>query len=355
MKITNRKYEHLKIATNYPLQDSYTGFEDVLLVHEALSNFNFSDVDTSVFFIKEKISMPLLISSMTGGFKEAEKVNRRLAEVAQKNLIPIGVGSVRAAIEEKKFIKSYSIVREIASDVPVISNIGIQQLVEGGVDLAEKAVELVDADALAIHLNKLQELVMPEGEPNQSGAVEVLKDTIRKLKVKVIIKETGCGISKEVALLASHLKINYIDVGGYGGTNFAIIEGIRAKNIKNIEKLELSKKFSFWGIPTAISILEAKSVGGDFEIIASGGIRSGIEVAKSIVLGSCCAGVARPFLEAAIKGPKFLEKTINRFSKELMATMFLVGARNVEELKTKPYVLTGIVKDWVIQRKLAQS
>ncbi|MGB9894918.1 MAG: type 2 isopentenyl-diphosphate Delta-isomerase [Thermoproteota archaeon] len=354
MKIYNRKYEHLKIATKYPEQDSYTGFEDVLLVHEALSNFNFSDIDTSIFFIKENISMPLLISSMTGGFKEAEKVNRRLAEAAQKNLIPIGVGSIRAAIEEKKFIKSYSIVREVAPDVPVISNIGIQQLVEGGVNLAEEAVELIDADALAIHLNKLQELIMPEGEPNQSGAIEVLREVVRKLKVKVIMKETGCGISKEVASLASHLKINYIDVGGSGGTNFAVIEGIRAKKIRDVEKLELSKKFSSWGIPTAISILEAKSVEG-VEVIASGGIRSGLEVAKSIVLGSCCAGVARPFLEAAIKGPKFLEKTINRFNKELMATMFLVGARSIEELKTKPYVLTGTVRDWVIQRKLAQS
>jgi isopentenyl-diphosphate delta-isomerase len=354
MKISNRKYEHLKIATKYPKQDSYTGFEDVLLVHEALSNFNFSDVDTSIFFIKENISMPLLISSMTGGFKEAEKVNRRLAEAAQRNLIPIGVGSIRAAIEEKKFIKSYSIVREVAPDVPVISNIGIQQLVKGGVSLAEEAVELINADALAIHLNKLQELIMPEGEPNQSGAVEVLREVIRKLKVKVIIKETGCGISKEVALLASHLKINYVDVGGSGGTNFAVIEGIRAKKIRDVEKLELSKKFSSWGIPTAISVLEAKSVGG-IEVIASGGIRNGLEVAKSIVLGSCCAGVARPFLEAAIKGPKFLEKTINRFKNELTATMFLVGARSVEELKTKPYVLTGIVRDWVIQRKLNQS
>lgn len=354
MKISNRKYEHLKIATKYPKQDSYTGFEDVLLVHEALSNFNFSDVDTSIFFIKENISMPLLISSMTGGFKEAEKVNRRLAEAAQRNLIPIGVGSIRAAIEEKKFIKSYSIVREVAPDVPVISNIGIQQLVKGGVSLAEEAVELINADALAIHLNKLQELIMPEGEPNQSGAVEVLREVIRKLKVKVIIKETGCGISKEVALLASHLKINYVDVGGSGGTNFAVIEGIRAKKIRDVEKLELSKKFSSWGIPTAISVLEAKSVGG-IEVIASGGIRNGLEVAKSIVLGSCCAGVARPFLEAAIKGPKFLEKTINRFKNELTATMFLVGARSVEELKTKPYVLTGTVRDWVIQRKLNQS
>ncbi|NHV06774.1 MAG: type 2 isopentenyl-diphosphate Delta-isomerase [Thaumarchaeota archaeon] len=354
MKISNRKYEHLKIATKYPKQDSYTGFEDVLLVHEALSNFNFSDVDTSIFFIKENISMPLLISSMTGGFKEAEKVNRRLAEAAQRNLIPIGVGSIRAAIEEKKFIKSYSIVREVAPDVPVISNIGIQQLVKGGVSLAEEAVELINADALAIHLNKLQELIMPEGEPNQSGAVEVLREVIRKLKVKVIIKETGCGISKEVALLASHLKINYVDVGGSGGTNFAVIEGIRAKKIRDVEKLELSKKFSSWGIPTAISVLEAKSVGG-IEVIASGGIRNGLEVAKSIVLGSCCAGVARPLLEAAIKGPKFLEKTINRFKNELTATMFLVGARSVEELKTKPYVLTGTVRDWVIQRKLTQS
>jgi isopentenyl-diphosphate delta-isomerase len=354
MKISNRKYEHLKIATKYPKQDSYTGFEDVLLVHEALSNFNFSDVDTSIFFIKENISMPLLISSMTGGFKEAEKVNRRLAEAAQRNLIPIGVGSIRAAIEEKKFIKSYSIVREVAPDVPVISNIGIQQLVKGGVSLAEEAVELINADALAIHLNKLQELIMPEGEPNQSGAVEVLREVIRKLKVKVIIKETGCGISKEIALLASHLKINYVDVGGSGGTNFAVIEGIRAKKIRDVEKLELSKKFSSWGIPTAISVLEAKSVGG-IEVIASGGIRNGLEVAKSIILGSCCAGVARPFLEAAIKGPKFLEKTINRFKNELTATMFLVGARSVEELKTKPYVLTGTVRDWVIQRKLTQS
>lgn len=354
MRISNRKCEHLKIAAKYPEQDSYTGFEDVLLIHEALSNFNLSDVDTSTFFIKKNISMPLLISSMTGGFKEAEKINRRLAEAAQKNLIPIGVGSVRAAIEEKKFVKSYSVVREVAPDVPVISNIGIQQLIEGGVSLAEKAVELINADALAIHLNKLQELIMPEGEPNQSGAIDVLKEVIRKLKVKVIIKETGCGISKEVASLASRLKISYVDVGGSGGTSFAVIEGIRAKKIRALEKLELSKKFSFWGIPTAISILEAKSVEG-IEVIASGGIRSGLEVAKSIVLGSCCAGVARPFLEASIRGPKFLEKTISKFNKELVTTMFLVGASNIEELKTKPYVLTGTVKDWVVQRKLAQN
>lgn len=354
MKTSTRKHQHLKIAASYPEQDFYNGFEDVLLIHEALSNFNFSDVDTSVSFIGKSVSMPLLISSMTGGFKEAEKINKRLAEVAQKNLIPIGVGSIRAAIEEKKFIKSYSIVREIASDVPVISNIGIQQLLEGGVALAEKAVEIISADALAIHLNKLQELIMPEGEPNQSGALNVLEEVARKLKVKIILKETGCGMSRETALLAKRLNISCLDVAGSGGTSFAIIEGIRAKEAREVEKLELSKKFAFWGIPTAISILEAKSVGG-VEVIASGGIRNGLEVAKSLVLGSCCAGVARPFLEAAIKGPRFLEKTTALFSKELRAAMFLVGAKNIGELKAKTYVLTGLVKDWAIQRKLTQS
>lgn len=351
-RISNRKYEHVRIALEYPsCEHGYSGFEDVLLIHEAISNLNFSEIDTSLNFLGREISMPILISSMTGGYKGAEKINKRLAMVAQKNLIPIGVGSIRAGIEDRKLLKSYLVVREIAQDVPVISNIGIQQIIKDGVGIAEEAVEVLNADALAVHLNKLQELIMPEGEPVQKDSLKVLEEVVRKVKVKVIIKETGSGISREVANVVKNTGIEYIDVGGAGGTSFAIIEGIRARKAKDYIKYELSKLFSSWGLPTALSILEVRSVGG-INIIASGGIRSGLDVAKSIVLGSCCAGIARPFLVAAAKGQETLEKLLNQYREELKATMFLVGASSIPELKLKKFVLKGFARDWAYQRKL---
>jgi len=352
--LERRKEDHVRIAleSGPDLESPAGNFNQVHLIHEPLSDLNLEDLDLRAKFLGREISLPLIISCMTGGFGAALDMNRELALAAQSERIPIGVGSVRAGLADPSLARTFYVVRELAPSVPVISNLGAQQLAQGGVEIARKAVELVGADALAIHFNKLQEAIMPEGETRMRGVGSAVRRVVRDLGVPCVAKETGAGISKEAARLFRDMGFEFIDVAGYGGTSFAAIETRRAMEAKDKEKESIGRLFLDWGIPTAASLIEVASVRG-VKVIASGGIRSGLDAAKAIALGADHVAVARPILERVARGgSQSAVEWIRGFARELRVAMFLAGAHDLAALRRKPVVVTGWLRSWAESRGL---
>ncbi|MEM3506524.1 MAG: type 2 isopentenyl-diphosphate Delta-isomerase [Candidatus Bathyarchaeia archaeon] len=345
-----RKLDHITICLKEFVESKVsTGFDDIIFIHKALPEINKDEINLKTNFFSHELKAPILIESMTGGTKEALKINSILASLAEKFGLAIGIGSQRAAIENPKLVYTYKVVREKAPKAFIIANIGCSQILnENGVELAKIACEMIDANALTIHLNPLQESIQKEGETNFKGVLERIKEIAYSLDLPVIVKETGAGISYEVAKALESSKVSAIDISGLGGTSWAAVEYYRAKKSKDKVRECLGKSFWDWGIPTAISLIEVvNSV--KIPVIASGGIRNGIHVAKSIALGAIASGIALPFLKL-INSKKELEKKIITIVEELKLTMFLVGALNLEDLKKVPLIITGKVKEWAIQR-----
>jgi len=348
---SDRKLDHVRICLSRDVQARQisAGFGDVILVHRALSDLNLDDVDISGKFLGHEISSPLIISSMTGGTEKAESINRILAEVAEEMMLPISVGSMRAAIEDSNLERTFKVVREYCSRTMVIANIGAVQLVEHGPSYGIKAVEMIDADALAVHLNKLQEGVMIGGDTAFNGVSNALAELTEKLDVPVIVKETGAGISLEDARALRSIGIECVDVAGAGGTSFAGVEYFRAVEQGSLKGQKLSLDFWDWGIPTVVSLVEV-CTNFDLEIICSGGVRSGIDAAKALALGATCVGVALPLLRKTQSGLEAVKEWINFFNDELKLSMFLSGASSLKEIRNCPVVFTGNVRDWLISR-----
>ncbi len=339
--LTNRrKVEHIEIALSddIDLSNSCRWFDFVKLIHNALPDSSFEETNLNWSFLGYELEAPLLIEGMTGGHEASLKINEALARAAQSERVAIGVGSQRAALKDYSVVKTYKIVREIARDVPVIANLGISHILgDEGVDNAKAAVDMIDADAIAIHLNPLQELIQPEGDRDFSDSLISLRDLVRELDVPVLVKEVGSGISYELALTLRKIGIEYIDVAGQGGTNWALIEGKRASS-DSIER-EASIRFSEWGIPTPISIIEASSSG--LTVIGSGGVRSGLDAAKCIALGANAAGAARPFFKAAVEsGAEGVSRKIRSFKFEMKLATFLTGSSTPDQLRLRrAYIL----------------
>ena len=328
-----RKIDHLKFATSVLSQVGNPGFDRYRFVHNALPEINFDKVDPSTVFLNKKVDYPFFISCMTGGIIQGEKINRNLAMAAQKYKIPMGVGSQRAAIENPNLRKLFQ-VRKYAPDVPIIANVGLVQLNYGfSLKHFQETVRMIEADALAVHLNPIQEVIQPEGDRNFSSLLPKLAKIVAKLKVPVIVKEVGFGLSDTVVKRLYSIGIKIFDTAGWGGTNWAFIEGMRGK-----ADIELGKLFSNWGIPTTDSILQtakfkAEVKDTDIVILGSGGVRTEVDIAKTLALGADLAGIAMPFTKAAIKSQEEVEKLITRLASELRVSMFGVGAKNLEELK----------------------
>ncbi len=332
-----------------------TWFEDVYLIHNAISEVTFDDINLEVSFLGHKLKAPLLIAGMTGGHDFSLKINSALAEAAEKLGIAIGVGSQRAAIENPKLRYTYSIVREKAPTAFVIANIGAAQVARylKYEDLQE-VISMIDANALAVHLNLLHEILQPEGQPNFKGLLTRLQEIKSLLKVPLIIKETGSGISKEVAHTLSNV-VDAIDVGGAGGTNWALVEYERAKRQEKYSLMRLSKLLLAWGIPTAISICEVRATLPNMPLIATGGIRTGLDIAKAIALGADLVGIALPLLRAAYsEGKEGVIKTLEQMIFELKAIMVLVGASTIEELKRVPIMFSHRFIEWLKYRELEE-
>ncbi|MGQ9514076.1 MAG: type 2 isopentenyl-diphosphate Delta-isomerase [Thermoproteota archaeon] len=348
---SDRKLDHVRICLSRDVQARQVsaGFGDVLLVHRALSDLNLDDVNISGKFLGHKVSSPLIISSMTGGTEKAESINRILAEVAEEMMLPISVGSMRAAIEESDLERTFRVVRKYCSKTMVIANIGAVQLVEHGPSYGLKAVEMVEADALAVHLNKLQEGVMVGGDTAFKGVPNALARLAEKLDVPIIVKETGAGISSEDARALRSLGIKCIDVAGSGGTSFAGVEYFRAFEQGSSKGQKLSLDFWDWGIPTVASLVEV-CTNFDLEVVCSGGVRSGIDAAKALALGATCVGVALPLLRKTQAGIEAVKEWIDLFNDELRLSMFLSGASSLEEMRSCPIIFMGTMRNWLLSR-----
>ncbi len=345
MKTKQRKLDHIRICLEEDVESRVgSGFEDITLIHRALPEIDFSKIDTNVEFLGKKLKYPIVIAAMTGGHEEAYEINKNLAIAAQKLGIAIGVGSQRAAIEDEKLAYTYSVVREQAPDAFVIANLGVVQFCKGyGVKEAEKAIEMVEADALALHLNALQEAVQKEGDLNFEGCLKAIEKLSSELSVPVIVKETGAGIAREEAKKIAEAGASAIDVGGLGGTSFSAVESYRQGNH--------AETFWDWGIPTAISVMECSSL--SIPIIATGGIRSGIDCAKAIALGASLCGIALPLLKPATKSAKAVEEKLIQIVGELKTAMFLTGSADLNALKKAELVITGKTREWIQQREKA--
>ena len=287
---------------------------------------------------------------MTGGTAEATKINAALAEAVEKLHLGMGVGSQRAAIEDPALAKTFAVARKKAPTAFLIANIGGVQLVHGyGLKEVRKAVEMIEADAVAVHLNALQEAVQPEGQTNFKGVLAKIAEIAGELEVPVIVKETGAGIAAEDARKLEQAGVKGIDVGGVGGTSFAAVEFFRVKAQENSVQRFLGDAFWDWGIPTAVSIVETtQSV--KIPVIASGGVRSGTDIAKALALNATLTSIAQPALQAAVKSARDTETLLTCLIEELRNAMFLVGAEKVEHLTKVPVVLTGKTREWLEAR-----
>lgn len=332
-----RKGDHLRILLNEPTDfiELTNGFEKYHFVHQALPEIDLAGIDLSITLLGKKLSAPIVISSMVGGIQSARRINSNLAEAAQKLGLAMGVGSQRCLIEDPETIETYRI-RDIAPDILLFANLGAVQLNYGfGVEQCLKAVRSIEADALILHLNPLQEALQLEGNTRFSGLLIKIKSICSALPVPVIIKEVGMGISEEIAKKISETGAACIDVAGAGGTCWSEIERMRATNkISN----NIAQAFSCWGIPTADSLVMAKKGAPGMTIFASGGIRNGIDAAKAIALGADVVGIASPLLKAADVSSQNVEEYLQEIIETMRIAMFCISTDSIDKLKNSTFL-----------------
>ncbi|XZN90265.1 MAG: type 2 isopentenyl-diphosphate Delta-isomerase [Microcoleus sp.] len=330
--IETRKADHLRLCIEEDVQfrETTSGFECYRFTHCCLPELDRTEIDLTSTFLGKKLAAPLLISSMTGGTELAQTINYRLADVAQKYKIAMGVGSQRIAIENPQLADTFA-VRRRAPDILLFANIGAVQLnYNYGLAQCQKIVDLLEADALILHLNPLQECVQTEGDTNFKGLLDKIAKLCEKLPVPVIAKEVGNGISGKMAKKLLAAGVSAIDIAGAGGTSWAKIEGERARDGK---QRRLGTTFADWGIPTAECIVSTRAAAPDVPLIASGGLQHGLDAAKAIALGADMAGLARAFLQAAAESESALELLVEVLIAEIATVMFCTGCANLDELK----------------------
>ncbi len=349
-----RKLDHIKICLDKDIQTKKSaGFEDIDFVHCAIPESDLVNIKTNSKLFGHEFAAPIIISAMTGGHPVAEKINKTLAIAAQEIGVGLGLGSQRAALENPQLEITYSIARKYAPDAFLIGNIGAPQLADGTIRAkeAKKVIEMIDGNALAIHLNALQEAIQPEGDSNYLGVIQAINKLADELDVPIIAKETGAGISGETANLLEKAGVAGIDIQGVGGTSFSAVEVYRAEE-QGLERLKrLGTLFWDWGLPTVVSTVEVVHATSQVEIIASGGLRNGLDIAKAIALGADGIGIATPLLKPAFSGDvEAVKSVIDSIIAELKCAMFLTGARTIEDLKKVPIIISGNSANWLTLR-----
>jgi isopentenyl-diphosphate Delta-isomerase len=326
----SRKQEHIQINLEQDVTSSiHSGLDRYRFIHQALPECNFTDIDLSQRIFNKIIQSPILISSMTGGTQEAQQINQNLAIAAQQSGIPMGLGSQRAAIEDPTLAKTF-IVRNVAPDILLFANLGAVQLnYRYGINECIQAVRMVDADALILHLNPLQEALQPEGDTNFHGLLRKIEAVVKAIRMPVIVKEVGWGISSQSAKMLEEVGVAAIDVAGAGGTSWSQVEMFR---MQDAVRARVAGAFRGWGIPTADSILMVKSAAPGMPIFASGGLRDGMDIAKAITMGARLGGMAGPFLKAAVQSSDKVLELIQETSLIIQIAMFNVGVTSVEML-----------------------
>jgi isopentenyl-diphosphate Delta-isomerase len=335
----SRKADHLRVCLEEDVQCRVTsGLDRYRFTHTCLPELDYDEIDLKTQFLGKALGAPLLISSMTGGTDLARTINQRLAVVAQKYRLAMGVGSQRVAIENPLVADSFA-MRRLAPDALLLANIGAVQLnYTYGLDQCLKAVDLLEADALILHLNAVQEAVQTRGDKNFKGLFEKIGQLCAQLSVPVIAKEVGNGISGVMAKRLIEVGVSAIDVAGAGGTSWAKVEAGRAKDP---QQRRLGETFADWGIPTADCLVQVREVSPTIPLIASGGLRTGLDVAKTIGLGADLAGMALPFLNAANESEAALHELVGILQAELTTAMFCTGSANLMALR-QPGVLRMI-------------
>jgi len=345
-QMKERKADHIEIALTKNVSPDYCYWDDVKLIHEALPEIDMKDVDMTTNILGRKLDFPFIVTAITGGFSGAKKINANIAKACSELGIGMGVGSQRAAIENIDK-ESYAVIKDY--DIPlVIGNVGAPQLVQQKkkkkftAEDVDAAAELIGADAMAVHLNFLQEVVQPEGDTNAKGCYDAIRDLAKDRAI--IVKETGAGISEKTAERLRGIGIRAIDVAGMGGTSFSAVELYRAENANDAVRAELGKTFFDWGIPTPVSVLQA-DVG--LPIIASGGITNGLHAAKAIAIGACCAGGANIVLKEATESAKAVKEKLITIREEIRAAMLLTGSPNINGLSLAEYIIIGKTREWM--------
>ena len=330
-----RKSDHIRINLQEDVDFKHVspGFARYRFLHRALPDLNLEDIDTSTELLGKRLAIPLLIASMTGGTPRARGINRRLAEAAQAANVGMGIGSQRAAIENPRLAGTYR-VRDVAPDILLMANLGAVQLNYGyGIDECRRAVEMIEADALILHLNPLQEALQPGGNTHFAGLLARIEAICRLLEVPVIAKEVGSGISEQTARQLVDAGVAIVDVAGAGGTSWSQVEMHRATTER---QRQVARAFTDWGIPTTESLLMVRRGAPDVPIIASGGIRDGTQIAKAIALGATACGVAGPFLRADSRSAATVAELILTIATQLRVSMFAAGAATIPDLQHIP-------------------
>ena len=332
--ITARKADHIRINLEEDVRSALTtGLERFRFIHQALPELDLDEVETSLQLFGRRLQAPVLISSMTGGTQVAAEINRTLAKAAQETGVAMGLGSQRAALEDPQLSYTFQVRRE-APDILLLANLGAVQLnYDYTVDHCRRAVDMIAADALVLHLNALQEAVQPEGDTRFAGLLQKIEKVCRSLPIPVIAKEVGWGISEETARRLASAGVAAIDVAGAGGTSWSQVEMHRAQDEY---QARLAAAFIDWGVPTADSILNVKRAAPQVAIIASGGLRDGTDIAKSIALGAVLGGMASPFLKAAARSLEDTIQTIRLIQRQIQVSMFAAGVRDLDQLRQTP-------------------
>lgn len=342
-----RKKDHLKICIEddtYQIEDSgQSGYDDITLIHHALPDLSFDSLDTSLTFLDYDITYPFFISCMTGGFNKAKRLNHELAKAAQHLGIPVGTGSIRALFRYPDLFADFHL-KSLTPDVPVISNLGVTQLKEIPHVTIYEMLKKLEVQAIAIHLNPGEELVQPEGDKDFTGLMDAFARFAENCPCQVIVKETGCGIKPSLVEDMLKFGADFVDLAGGGGTNWMLVESYRQIPVER----DIAREFDSWGLPTAL--IQAVLGRDNKRIIASGGIRTGLDIAKSVVMGAQLAGLALPFIRAVYgNGFDGAVELGNKLAKALKMVMFLTGSRNLEQLRAAPFLMEESFKSKVEQ------
>jgi len=339
MSIISRKNDHIDICLSGKAVNlrKTAGFEDVKLIYDALPELSMSDINSSCIFLSKRMSAPFYIDAMTGGSDKGGKINKALAAAAERAGIGFALGSQRAMIERPELKRTFQ-VRDVAPNIPIIGNIGAANLrVPGMVQKVADAIKDVDADALAIHLNPMHEIVQPEGERDFRGTLSAIEEACDVIDVPVIAKEVGCGISGKVAKKLNKVDVDMINVAGAGGTSWPRVEMLRGGG-------QSMSRFADSGMPTVIALASTLKATRK-PVIVSGGVRGGVDIAKALAMGASCAAAALPFLQAW-KDNK-LNETIKKWKDELKTTMLLTGSKDIYSLKKQELYMVGTTADFL--------
>ncbi len=354
-EVTRRKIEHINTALERDVSaPQRANWNDIVFVHQALPEVDLDSIDLSTTFLGHTLRYPIFMSSLTGGHPDVTNINRNLARAAECYGLALGVGSQRAAILNPELAASYSVTRENAPNAFLIANIGAPQLIaQAGhppftLEQIQQAIQMIGANALAVHMNSLQEAAQPEGDHNALDAAEALKRLTREIELPIIAKETGAGVSREQALLLRSCGVSAIDVGGAGGSSMSALEAARSQSRGDEQTMNIGLLYKDWGIATPIAVIEASTA--KLPLISTGGVRNGLDVARALALGASLAGIGLPFLKAASQSYECVCEVIEDIIKQMRVAMQLSGASNLSQLPEVDVVVTGATREWLSLR-----